>query len=102
MIVYNETYVMDERIQDEWLSWMQTVQLPAIMKTGWFNAYKIMAVLDSPNEGATYCVQFLTDTPEKYNYFREKHLNWFHQQHNQQFENKFVLFNTLMQIIDEK
>lgn len=102
MIVYNETYVMDEAIKDEWLTWMQTEQIPAIMKTGWFNSYKILSVLDSPNEGVTYCVQFITDKEGNYTYFRNKHSNWFHQLHNQKFENRFVLFNTLMQLIDEK
>lgn len=102
MIIYNETYVIDESIQQQWLNWMQTIQIPAIMQTGWFNAYKILTVLDSPNEGATYCVQFIADTVEKYGYFRDQHLQNFHQQHNQQFEHKFVLFNSLMQLIDEK
>lgn len=102
MIIYNETYVMDEAIKDEWLTWMKTEQLPAIMKTGWFNSYKILSVLDSPNEGVTFCVQFITDKESNYTYFRNKHSNWFHQLHNQKFENRFVLFNTLMQLIDEK
>ena len=102
MIIYNETYVIDESIKDLWLNWMQTSQIPAIMKTGWFKSYKILTVLDSPNEGATYCVQFITDKRQDYDYFKSKHANWFHQLHQQQFENKFVLFNTLMQLIDEK
>lgn len=81
---------------------MQATQIPAIMKTGWFSAYKILSVLDSPNEGATYCIQFITDKQENYSYFRDKHLNWFHQLHHQQFENKFVVFNSLMELIDEQ
>lgn len=81
---------------------MQTVQIPAIMQTGWFNSYKILTMLDSPNEGVTYCVQFATDTIDKYAYFREQHLQKFHQLHNTEFKNKFVLFNTLMQLIDGK
>lgn len=101
MIIYNETYIIDESIQQQWLNWMQTVQIPAIMQTGWFNAYKILTILNSPNEGVTYCVQFITDVPERYAYFREQHQQKFHHLHNQQFENKFVLFNTLMQLIDE-
>jgi hypothetical protein len=93
---------MDPSIAKEWLTWMQAIQIPAIMKTGWFKSYKILTVLESPNEGVTYCVQFITDKVADYNYFKSKHSNWFHQQHNQKFENKFVLFNTLMQQIDEK
>ncbi len=97
MIVYNETYVMEEAIRQQWLNWMQSVQIPAIMKTGWFNGYKILTVLESPNEGVTYCVQFTTDTREKYDFFMRQHLHHFHVQHNALFENRFVLFNTLME-----
>lgn len=93
---------MEESIQQQWLVWMQGTQIPAIMQTGLFNSYKILTILDSPNEGVTYCVQFNTDTPDKYGTFREQHQQKFHQLHHQQFENKFVLFNSLMQLIDEK
>jgi hypothetical protein len=102
MIIYNETYVMDELIREEWLDWMKTQQIPAILRTGWFKSYKILSVLDSPNEGVTYCVQFITDKREDYNYFKNKHANWFHQLHSQKFENRYVLFNTLMELIEEK
>jgi hypothetical protein len=77
MIIYNETYVIEEAIRHEWLNWMQTVQIPAIMKLGWFNTYKILTVLESPNEGVTYCVQFITDTREKYDFFQQQHLTGF-------------------------
>ncbi len=100
MIIYNETYVMEEAIQQDWLNWIKTQQIPAIMKTGWFNAYKILTVLNSPNEGVTYCVQFITDSIAKYNFFKQQHLHYFHQLHNSRFENRFVLFNTLMQEVD--
>ena len=97
MIIYNETYVIEEAIELDWLNWIQTEQIPAVMKTGYFESYKILTVLDSPNEGITYCIQFMTDTIEKYKFFKQQHLHYFHQLHNNRFENKFVLFNTLMQ-----
>ncbi|GAB3919973.1 DUF4286 family protein [Mucilaginibacter myungsuensis] len=97
MIVYNETYVMDPAIEQEWLDFMRNDQIPAIMKYGWFNTYKILTILDSPNEGVTYCVQFTTDKLSNYDFFKRQHLQNFHLKHNAKFENKFVLFNTVMQ-----
>jgi len=87
---------METAIEQQWLNWMQTVQIPAIMKTGWFSSYKILTVLDSPNEGVTYCVQFVADSLDNYEFFKRRHLHFFHTQHNAMFENRFVLFNTLM------
>ena len=99
MIVYNETVIVDEAIHRQWLSWMQQHYIPLVMATGHFNSYKILNVLDSPNEGVTYCVQYLADSRETYNKFADQHQQALQAVHFQQFENQFVLFTTLMQTV---
>lgn len=100
MIIYNETVIIDDGINKEWLNWMQTVHIPAVMATGLFNSYRILNVMDSPNEGATYCIQYHSDTLENYDQFKNMHQQYLQLAHLKQFENKFVLFDTLMQTID--
>ena len=100
MIIYNETIIVDEGIHKQWLSWMQSEYIPLVMKTGYFNSYKILTVLDSPNEGVTYCIQYLTDKREKYDQFNALHFLRLQATHQQKFENQFVLFNTLMQNVN--
>ena len=99
MIIYNETIIVDESIYKEWLNWMETVHIPAILKTGLFNSYRILKVIDSPNEGVTYCVQYFADNRQSYNDFEQTHLQQLQALHMQKFENQFVLFNTLMQTV---
>ena len=99
MIVYNETYMVDEAIDQEWLSWIKENHIPAVLKTGNFESSKILRVLNSPNEGITYCIQFLTDDVTKYEDFMLYHLNPLAIEHNRVFENRFVVFNTLMEQI---
>lgn len=101
MIIYNETFIVEESIVESWLNWIKTNHVPAIMGTGFFDSYKVMTVLDSPNEGITYCFQYLTDSIERYSPFYYKHREKFHNAHNAQFENQFVLFTTLMETLDE-
>lgn len=101
MIIYNETYVVNPEIHEQWLNWIKENHISAVLDTKLFNAYKILTVLNSPNEGVTYCVQFITDAIDNYTAFNENHLQRLHIIHNQQFENQFVLFNSLMQLIDE-
>lgn len=101
MIIYNETYVVNPEIHERWFSWIKANHIPAVLQTGYFSSYKILTVLNSPNEGVTYCVQFITNDIEKYTAFSEQHLQPLHIIHNQQFENEFVLFNSLMQLIEE-
>jgi hypothetical protein len=100
MIILNETIIIDETINTEWLNWMKTVHIPAVLATGYFNSYQILNVLSSPNEGITYCVQYTTDDTEKYNAYNEKYANQLKNNHFKQFENMFVQFESLMQLID--
>jgi hypothetical protein len=100
MIIYNETVIVDEGIYKEWLHWIQTVHIPAVMATGCFKSFQILNVLDSPNEGVTYCVQYSTDTIEKFDDYNTNHLPRLQATHQQQFENLFVMFNTVMQTVN--
>jgi len=99
MIVYNETVIVDEAIHRQWLSWMQQEYIPRVMATGHFNRHTILNVLDSPNEGVTYCVQYFANTRQDYNKFMAGHLPQLQALHLQKFENQFVMFNTLMQTV---
>lgn len=99
MIIYNETFVVEASAETEWLQWMQQEHIPAALATGLFEGHNVLQVLDSPNEGVTYCIQYLTDDMSKYQLFKERHLHHLHTRHHQQFENRYVLFNSLMQTI---
>lgn len=101
MIVYNETLIVEESAYPEWLNYMKEVHIPGIMATGYFASYKILNVIDSPNEGVTTCIQYNTDSEEKFAKFYNQHLHGFHAAHNQLYENRFVLYSTLMETIAE-
>lgn len=100
MIIYNETIIVDEGIYKEWLHWMQTVHIPAVMATGCFNSFQILNVLDSPNEGVTYCVQYNAPNIQKFDEYRANHLQQLQANHQQKFENLFIMFNTVMQTVN--
>ncbi|MFD0792640.1 DUF4286 family protein [Mucilaginibacter litoreus] len=100
MIIYNETVILEDGTEQEWLSWMKEVHIPAIMATGYFSSYKILTIVDSPNDGITYCVQYNADTMEQFQQYYSKHLFKFKDQHEQQFAERFVLFNTLMKTVE--
>lgn len=102
MIIFNDTVIVDEAVHGKWLKWIYDVHIPAVMATGYFDSFQVLNVIDSPNEGVTYCIQYLTSSLENFNHFYTKHLHSLQAAHQQQFENQFVLFNTLMQTVDNK
>lgn len=101
MLIYNETFIVDDAIVDEWLAWIKNNHIPSILGTSAFDSYKLYTILDSPNEGITYCLQFHTDTVERYSDFYYKHMEGIHAKHNIQFEERFALFHTLMETVEE-
>jgi hypothetical protein len=100
MIIFNDTVIIEEAIQEKWLKWIKEVHIPAVMATGHFKSYQVLNVIDSPNEGVTYCIQYHADGINDFNQFYSKHLHRLQEAHNQEFENQFVIFNTLMQTVD--
>src|ERR1700712_2864638 len=101
MIVYNETLIVEESAYNEWLNYIKETHIPGIMATGYFQSYRILNVIDSPNEGVTTCIQYNTGSEEQFARFYNLHLQQLHIIHNQRYENKFVLYSTLMEVIDE-
>ena len=100
MIIFNDTIIIEEATNDKWLAWMKDFYIPEVMATGHFKSYEILNIIDSPNEGITYCVQYRAETLGDFNQFYSKHLHRLQELHNQEFENQFVIFNTLMRTVD--
>ena len=100
MIIFNDTIIIEEEVEQEWLKYMKTVHIPAVMATGHFSSYQILNVIDSPNEGITYCIQYSTENLENFDKFYSTHFHQIMDNHNKAFEERYVLFNTLMKTVD--
>ena len=102
MILYNVTIILDEDIHLDWLTWVNHSHINEVMDTGCFVSNRILRVLDSPNEGLTYCIQYIADSLEKYNEYRQRHSQQHQSSTPSQFQNKLVTFQTVMEFIDSK
>jgi len=63
MIIYNVTVNIDEDVEQDWIQWMKESHIPEVMKTGYFNNYKILKMLSGEEDetGKTYAVQYSSD-----------------------------------------
>lgn len=100
MILYNVTIILEEEIHEAWLNWLKQEYLVQVMDTGCFVSYRVLKVLDSPNEGLTYCIQYIADSNEKYREYLSSYENNQMNHVPNQFLNKFVVFTTLMEYIE--
>lgn len=100
MLLYNVTIIIETAAANEWLQWMQEVHIPEVMATGKFVSNRLLKVLDSPNEGVTYCAQYVAENVENYQDYQANYAPELQAKGLAKFENRFVAFRTLMEFVD--
>lgn len=99
MLLYNVTLILEDTVAEEWLKWMKEVHIPAVMSTGMFVSHRLLKVVDSPNEGITYCAQYVVDTLENYNEYQNKYASALQEELNNRYKNRFVAYRSLMEFV---
>lgn len=99
MLLYNITIILEEAAEGEWLTWMQETHIPAVMDTGKFVSNRLLKVLDSPNEGVTYCVQYVADNAGDYESYKLEFAPALQAELEMRFKDRHVAFRTLMEYV---
>ncbi len=99
MFLYNVTLILEDAAAEEWLQWMQDVHIPEVMATGMFVSNRLLKVVDSPNEGVTYCAQYVAETLEQYNKYQEEFAPALQAELNERYKNRFVAYRSLMEFV---
>jgi hypothetical protein len=99
MLLYNVTFIIEDSAADAWLQWMQETHVPEVLATGLFVTNRLLKVIDSPNEGITYCSQYVAQTMEDYDNYQARFAPALQEDLNIRFKDKFVAFRTLMEYI---
>lgn len=99
MLLYNVTVIVEDSSAEAWLQWMQEEHIPKVMATGLFISNRFLRVLDSPNEGVTYCSQYVAENITDYETFQQQFAMALDERLNLLFKNKLVSFSTLMEYI---
>ena len=99
MLLYNVTLIIEEAAAEEWLQWMTAIHIPEVMATGKFVSNRLLKVVDSPNEGVTYCAQYVLENEEDYQDYQDHYAPALQADLQAKFENRFVAFRTLMEFV---
>ena len=99
MFLYNVTLILEDAVAEEWLQWMQDVHIPQVMATGMFVSNRLLKVVDSPNEGVTYCSQYVVETLDLYNKYQETFAPALQAELNEKYKNRFVAYRSLMEFV---
>ena len=98
MILHNTTYSVAPETSLDWLHWMKTVQLPAIMATGLPVGHRLLQLLtEIGNGGVTYSVQLDFSTMADYKAYQAYHADAMERRIQHRFGGQYVSFDTLLE-----
>lgn len=97
MILFNITILADEGIHEELKYWILKNFFPTVSTSNFFKSQSLLKVLNSPNEGITYSLQFIAENESIIDLFRKSHLISLHDQIQKKFTNKVYLIESLME-----
>ncbi len=98
MILSNTTYNVSRRAEQDWLEWMQSVHLPAVIATGLPTDGKMLRLLtEIDSEGVTYSVQFTFPGMEEYLAYQDEHQAPIYQAHHDRYKERYVSFSSLLE-----
>jgi hypothetical protein len=101
MIIYNITAKVDWSIADEWLQWMKTEHIPAVLNTGCFTKFRFVKLLEVDDiEGPTFAVQYYAESRSDYDRYISNYANSFRKQIADKCGNKYIAFRSLMEDVE--
>ena len=92
MFCYNVKINIDADKADEWLKWMKEKHIIDVMKTGYFNSYKIFRLADKTGneKKIDFLIQYCFGSMENYLNYLENDAKLLQKEHTEKFAGKFT------------
>ncbi|AUC17160.1 hypothetical protein BTO06_17475 [Tenacibaculum sp. SZ-18] len=101
MYIYNVTINIDETVEKEWLTWMQS-HIPEVLATGRFISAKMSQVLvEEEMGGVTYSIQYTAKTREDLDNYYKHDAEKLRSDGMQRFADKMLAFRTELRVVEE-
>lgn len=95
-IIYNTSYIINDTIEQEWLSFMKEDYLPLLRNYRLCNDIIFSKVSIDQPEGKTYSLQMVFESPEQQQYFLHHCLAELEEKVILNFTGQYVCFSSLL------
>ena len=101
MYIYNVTINIDETVEKEWWTWMQS-HIPEVLATGRFISAKMAQVLvEEEMGGVTYSIQYTAKTREDLDNYYKHDAEKLRSDGMKRFADKMLAFRTELRVVEE-
>ena len=99
MILFNITVLSDLDIHEDLKTWILTDFFSNNSNEGFFKSQVLLKVVDSPNEGVTYAMQFMATDQSAVDKFKLEGLPFLHNKVQEEYANKVFFFESTMEYL---
>lgn len=101
MLIYNTTFLVNNKLSLIWMKWVEDVHIPFMRKTGKFMAPQIARVLFTEDkESTSYSVQFKIENIESLGVWSELYADHVQREIFDKFGKEVLPFSTVLEIIE--
>ena len=98
-VIYNVTVSIDPSIEQDWVSWMQTIHIPEVMETGCFLESRISKLNNEEEGGCTYAMTYVAYSEEHLDDYQKNHAPRLQIDHRDRYEGKFAAFRSTLNVV---
>lgn len=101
-LIYNVTVKISPESRNAWISWMREEHIPEVMATACFKSFRLLHLEGyDDEEGFTYAIQYTCPSAALFDIYNRDHAPALQQKHKDRFDGKYVVFRTILEIIEE-
>ncbi|AFK03808.1 hypothetical protein Emtol_2672 [Emticicia oligotrophica DSM 17448] len=98
MLIFNITFNVEDKINEQWLKWMKSNFIPVALSTNLPKDIKVFRLLnEQANTDKTFAFQFHFKNMEDYMEFEMQHRERISDRYQMLFRGKYVEFSSLLQ-----
>ena len=99
MLIYNVTAIIEPDIQQDYLDYMKKEHMPEVMATLKFIDCNLFQLTEPENEGFTYCAQYVANTIEELEDYRQNYSPDLQLKFQTKFPAKVLAFRSILEKI---
>src|ERR1035437_6960506 len=101
MYIFNITYLVTDKVHDEWLEWIREENIPFMLGSEYFTQPQVARVITSAKEeGTSFSVQFHVQDMHTLKLWNKEYSLLFKENCSRKFGDEVLFFTTVLELVN--